>query len=76
MTPDLHQMTTVELKKYLSDNRNDDDAFSTALAVIMSRQDPNAPNYPAPTGFNDPRVKEIIESKLKATEEARAEEPN
>ena len=75
MTPDLHHMTTVELKKYLSDNRNDDDAFSTALAVIMSRQDPNAPSYPAPTSFNDLRVKEIIESKLKATEEARSEEP-
>ena len=74
MTPDLHHMTTVELKKYLSDNRNDDDAFSTALAVIMSRQDPNAPSYPAPTSFNDLQAKEIIESKLKAAEETKAED--
>ncbi|MBD1845355.1 hypothetical protein H6F89_18480 [Cyanobacteria bacterium FACHB-63] len=37
MTNDLNQMTTAELKRYISENRNDDEAFRAALQVLMSR---------------------------------------
>jgi len=43
MTPELSEMTNAELKQYISKNRNDEKAFRTALEVLMSRRDPNAP---------------------------------
>ncbi len=33
MTPDLQQMTTAELKQYISQYRNDEQAFGAALKV-------------------------------------------
>jgi hypothetical protein len=41
---DLTQMTVTELKHYLSENRNDDDKFSEALAELLKR-DPNPVIY-------------------------------
>jgi hypothetical protein len=34
---DLTQMTVTELKRYLSENRGDDDKFSEALAELLKR---------------------------------------
>lgn len=56
MKLDLNDMTNAELKQYISENRNDDEAFSAALGVLLSRRDPNAPVYSAPapgTSFQD-----------------------
>jgi hypothetical protein len=41
---DLTQMTVVELKHYLSENRSDNDKFSAALAELLQR-DPNPVIY-------------------------------
>lgn len=41
---DLTQMTVTELKKYLSENRSDDEKFSEGLAELLKR-DPNPVIY-------------------------------
>lgn len=41
---DLTRMTVTELKRYLSENRSDDDKFSEALAELLKR-DPNPVIY-------------------------------
>ncbi|MDJ0730245.1 MAG: hypothetical protein QNJ33_09680 [Crocosphaera sp.] len=41
---DLTKMSVTELKQYLSQNRNDDDKFSEALAELLKR-DPNPVIY-------------------------------
>jgi hypothetical protein len=43
---DLKQMTSPQLKKYLSDHRTDEDRFSEALSELLKR-DPNPTIYPA-----------------------------
>ena len=43
---DLKQMTTAELKQYLSDHRRDDDKFNEALGELLNRE-PNPTIYPA-----------------------------
>ncbi|WP_293141914.1 DUF6887 family protein [Okeania sp. SIO3I5] len=37
MMTDLTKMTIKELKEYISENRNDDDKFSGALAELLKR---------------------------------------
>ena len=71
MTQDLHQMTNAELKQYLSAHRNDEQAFTAALEVLMSRRDPNTPYQPYPFDLVDPEgeVKAILAEKLRKTEQ-------
>lgn len=66
MTQNLHQMTNTELKRYLSEHRNDDEAFRAALEVIISRRDPNAAYQPYPFDLADPKgeVEAILVKKL------------
>lgn len=40
ITPNLFEMKNTELKQYLSENRNDREAFQAALEVLMSRRNP------------------------------------
>ncbi|MEM8638202.1 MAG: hypothetical protein AAGG51_05180 [Cyanobacteria bacterium P01_G01_bin.54] len=40
MTPNLNEMTNTELKRYISKHRNDTEAFSAGLGVILSRLEP------------------------------------
>ena len=70
MMQDLDQLTTPELKRYLSEHRNEEEAFHAALQVVMSRQDPNAPRQPYPFDLDDPEseVEAIFREKLKQTE--------
>jgi hypothetical protein len=37
---DLAQMTTTELKRFISEYRNDTEAFRAALGVMISRRNP------------------------------------
>ena len=37
MSKSLQQMTTSELKHYLSENRNDDEKFSEGMKVLLSK---------------------------------------
>jgi hypothetical protein len=55
MMQDLTQMTTAELKQYLSQNRNDSDAFHAGLQVMMSRSD-GANRHPSLLTMADPEA--------------------
>ena len=48
----LTQMTVTELKRYLSENRSDDDKFSEALAELLKR-DPNPVIYSKDTPLEE-----------------------
>ena len=74
MTQDLNQLTNTELKRYLSEHRNNDDAFHDALQVLMSRRDPNAPRYPYPYAMADPEreVEAIFREKIRQLEQERS----
>ena len=62
MTQNLSQMTNTELKKYLSEHRNDEKAFRAALEVLMNRRNPaNLQPYP----FNLANPKSEVEAILR-----------
>lgn len=65
MTPNLSEMTNTELKQYLSEHRNDQEAFQAALEVLMSRRNP-ANRQPSPFSLADPEseVKTLLSEKL------------
>jgi len=69
MTPNLSQMTNTELKRYLSEHRNDQEAFQAALEVLMSRRNP-ANRQPSPFDLANPEreVEAIFREKLKNPE--------
>lgn len=69
MTSNLSEMTNTELKQYLSEHRNDQQAFQSALEVLMSRRNP-ANRQPYPFGLADPKteVEAIFRKKLNQTE--------
>jgi hypothetical protein len=75
MTQDLNEMTNPELKQYISVHRNDDDAFRSALQVLLDRRDPNAPYYPYSADFSDSegKVRAILLEKLKQIESQRSD---
>jgi hypothetical protein len=55
-------MTNTELKKYLSEHRNDEKAFRAALEVLMNRRNPaNLQPYP----FNLANPKSEVEAILR-----------
>lgn len=66
----LTQMTTPELKRYLSEHRNDEEAFRAALQVLISRRDPNTPRQPYPFDLENPesQVEAILREKLEQAE--------
>ncbi len=65
MTPNLPKMTNAELKRHLSEHRNDRDAFRAGLEVLMSRHNP-ANRQPYPFDLADPsEVEAIFRNKLK-----------
>ncbi|XGV96016.1 MAG: hypothetical protein ACAF41_25175 [Leptolyngbya sp. BL-A-14] len=74
MTQDLNQLTNAELKRYISERRNDGEAFHAALQVLMSRRDPNAITYPYPYDMADPmrEGEAIFREKLSQIERERS----
>ncbi|NEO85686.1 MAG: hypothetical protein F6J87_15760 [Spirulina sp. SIO3F2] len=69
MKPNLADMTNTELKRYMSEHRNDDEAFQAALAVILSRSNP-ANRYP-PLSLTEPNpeAEALLKEKLKKRNE-------
>ncbi|NJM68559.1 MAG: hypothetical protein HC851_24300 [Acaryochloris sp. RU_4_1] len=55
MMPNLFEMTNTELKRYISEHRNDNDAFQAAMEVLMSRRNP-ANRHPYPFELANPEV--------------------
>lgn len=65
MTPNLSQMTNAELKRYLSEHRNDSEAFQAGLQVLISRRNP-ANRQPSPFNLANPEreVEALFREKL------------
>jgi hypothetical protein len=65
MMSNLNQMTNLELKKYLSEHRNDEVAFRAGLQVLMDRRDPLM-RQPYPFDLSDPerQVEALLKEKL------------
>lgn len=65
MMPNLSEMTNIELKRYISEHRNDSDAFQAAMKVLMSRRNP-ANCHPHPFELDNPEVEveAILREKL------------
>ena len=59
---DLEKMNNTQLKQYLAQHRNDDEAFSQALAILMSRRDPNASRYSGDMTLEE--IEKVIKDKL------------
>ncbi|MGL5195286.1 MAG: DUF6887 family protein [Chroococcales cyanobacterium] len=66
MSENLHQLTNTELKQYLSQHRNEEDAFRAALQVLISRRGSETVRYPYPFDLADPtkEVEAILKKKL------------
>jgi len=67
MKQNLHQMTNAELKQYISEHRNDEQAFRQALQLLISRRDPNTARQPYPFDLAEPEseVTAILADKIK-----------
>lgn len=58
-------MTNTELKCYISEHRNDSNAFQAAMEVIMSRRNPaNRHRYPLELANPKVKVEAILREKL------------
>jgi hypothetical protein len=58
-------MTNAELKRYLSEHRNDQEAFQAALEVLMSRRNlANRQPYPFSLANPEREVEAIFREKL------------
>ena len=65
MTLPLSQLTNSELKHYISEHRNDEQAFRAALEILMSRRDPaNRQPYPFDLANPERDVEAILREKL------------
>lgn len=70
MMENLHKMTNAELKKYLSQYRNDEEAFRAGLQVLMSRRGSETVRQPYPFDLANPEteVEGILRKKLEQSE--------
>ncbi|MEM9215386.1 MAG: hypothetical protein AAGD25_13695 [Cyanobacteria bacterium P01_F01_bin.150] len=69
MNQNLVALTNAELKRYISEHRNDSQAFSEAMDVLMSRRN-NANRHPYPFDRHNPEaeVEAILRQKLNEVE--------
>ncbi|MFB8791249.1 MAG: hypothetical protein U7123_21060 [Potamolinea sp.] len=69
MIPNLSQMTNAELKRYISEHRNDSNAFQAAMEALMSRRNPaNRHPYPFELANPEVEVEAILREKLNQLE--------
>ncbi|MEA5537304.1 DUF6887 family protein [Crocosphaera sp. XPORK-15E] len=64
MSKPLEEMTNAELRLYMSEQRNNEDAFSRALEVLISRKQ-NTTKYPYPLSMSYEEVEAIFKDKIK-----------
>lgn len=57
------QMSDAELRQYMSEHRNDEEAFSQALEVLMERKKYSF-KYPPPQQMSKEEIEAIFKSKL------------
>lgn len=63
MKKSLSEMTNSELRQYLSQHRNDEEAFSQGLEVLISRKKDGF-KYPSPYSMPYEEVEAIFKSRL------------
>jgi hypothetical protein len=63
MKQSLLEMTNQELRQYLSENRNNEEAFSQALELLISRKEEGF-KYPPPSAMNLEEIEAILRAKL------------
>ncbi|NEQ65294.1 MAG: hypothetical protein F6K21_07320 [Symploca sp. SIO2D2] len=63
MKKSLSQMSNTELLQYLSENRHNEEAFSQALELLMSRKKANF-KYPPPSEMDTEKIEAILQAKL------------
>ncbi len=63
MNQELSKMSAQQLRQYLSAHRKDEDAFSEALEILISRKK-DAVKYPPISQSNYQELQEIFKSKL------------
>lgn len=69
MMPNLPEMTNTELKRYISEHRNDIEAFQAAMEVLMSRRNPaNRQPYPFELANPEVEVEAILRERLNQVE--------
>ncbi|WP_287517837.1 DUF6887 family protein [Okeania sp. SIO2C2] len=56
-------MNNTELRQYLSENRNDEEKFSQALELLMSRKTESF-KYPLPSEIEIEEIEAIFQAKL------------
>jgi hypothetical protein len=59
----LSEMTNSELRQYLSEHRNNEEAFSQALEILLSRKKDGF-KYPSPYSMPYEEVEALFKSKL------------
>ena len=65
----LSEMTNTELKRFISEHRNDDEAFRAAMKVVMSRRNPaNLHPYPFELANPEAEVEAILREKIEGAE--------
>ena len=69
MNKALEQLSDAELRQYLSEHRNDEEAFSQALEVLMERKKYSF-KYPPPSEMNYEEVEAIFKAKLNKEEKS------
>lgn len=69
MMQNLSQMTNIELKQYISEHRNDNEAFHSAMEVLMSRRNPaNLHPYPFDLPNPEAEVEALLRERLNQAE--------
>ena len=63
MKKQLSDMNNTELRQYLSEHRHDEEAFSQALEILLSRKK-NLLKYPPPSDMNYQEIEDIFKKKL------------
>jgi hypothetical protein len=69
MMLNLSEMTNTELKRYISEHRNDREAFQAAMEVLTSRRNPDNRNpYPFDLANPEVEVEAILKAKIDRTQ--------
>lgn len=70
MTIPLTDMTNAQLKQYISEHRNDQDACSAALSVLINRSDPaNRRPFPENLQELERELHAFLQGRKKSTEQ-------
>jgi hypothetical protein len=63
MKKQLSDMNNTELRQYLSEHRHDEEAFSQALEILLSRKK-DLFKYPPPSQMNYQEIEDIFKARL------------